>query len=138
MNERPSKKEAYLEAAAALAKRSACKRRKYGAIIVKDDRVIGWGYNGAPRGEAHCAECARAGLPHNSKYADDCPAVHAETNALIAGNGAEFEGADMYIAGWEMLDTGEMRRIEDAKPCVQCMRNIKNARIARVICGVSE
>jgi hypothetical protein len=52
---RPSKDEYYLGIAQAVAKRSTCIRRQYGAVIVKDDRIISTGYNGSARGEDNCS-----------------------------------------------------------------------------------
>lgn len=40
----------YLNIAKAVAARSTCLRRQYGAVIVADDEIIATGYNGAPRG----------------------------------------------------------------------------------------
>ena len=45
--ERISKTEYYLKIAEAVAMRGTCLRRKYGSIIVKDDRVVSSGYAGA-------------------------------------------------------------------------------------------
>ena len=47
--ERVSKIDTYLNCAEVFAYRSTCIKRKYGAVIVKDDVVISTGYNGAPR-----------------------------------------------------------------------------------------
>ena len=53
---RISKEEYYLDIALAVAKRSTCLRRCYGAIIVKNDEIIATGYNGAPRGSKNCTD----------------------------------------------------------------------------------
>ena len=47
---RPTKEEYYLNIAAAVADRSTCLRRHYGAVIVKDDEIVSTGYNGAREG----------------------------------------------------------------------------------------
>ncbi|MFQ9150583.1 MAG: hypothetical protein ACLR6B_02785 [Blautia sp.] len=47
---RISKIDTYLNVAEAFAYRSTCLKRKYGAVIVKDDVVVSTGYNGSPRG----------------------------------------------------------------------------------------
>lgn len=54
--ERKEKIEYYLDIAQTVAQRSTCLRRKYGAIIVKNDEVISTGYNGAPRGCTNCTD----------------------------------------------------------------------------------
>ena len=53
---RIGRKEYYLGVAAMVAKRSTCLRRQYGAILVKDDRIIATGYNGSARGEPNCCD----------------------------------------------------------------------------------
>ena len=129
---RPSKNKYYLDIAAEVAKRSTCLRRQYGAVIVKNDEIIATGYNGAARGEKNCCdiynECPRASKPHNSGDYSDCPAVHAEQNAIISAARKDTIGATLYLAGW---DDGE--RITDATPCPICSRLIKNAGIRRVV-----
>ena len=53
---RISKTDTYLNVAEAFAYRSTCIKRKYGAVIVKDDVVISTGYNGSPRGYDNCCD----------------------------------------------------------------------------------
>ena len=55
-SERISKIDTYLNCAEVFAYRSTCIKRKYGAVIVKDDVVISTGYNGAPRGFENCCD----------------------------------------------------------------------------------
>ena len=50
MDSRTSKQNYYLDIADSVLERSTCLRRKYGAIIVRNDEIISTGYNGAPRG----------------------------------------------------------------------------------------
>lgn len=128
---RPTKDEYYLGIAAAVAKRSTCIRRQYGAVIVKDDQIISTGYNGACRGEQNCidfGECYRDvhNIPHGERY-ELCKAVHAEQNAILSANRADMIGAALYLAGFE---NGQQIK---AEPCLMCSRMIKNARIAKVV-----
>lgn len=129
---RPSKDEYYLGIAQAVAKRSTCIRRQYGAVIVKDDRIISTGYNGSARGCDNCCDkgvCWREQnhIPHGEQY-EKCQAVHAEANAIINGNPSDMIGATLYLAGFE-----DGKLIEDPKPCMMCERLITNARIEKVI-----
>ena len=131
MSERVSKADYYLNIAAAVAKRSTCLRRQYGAVIVKDDVIVSTGYNGAARGEPNCCdtgECWREahGIPHGEQY-EKCRAVHAEANAIINGNRSDMIGATLYLAGFE---NGE--RLNYPKPCEMCWRMIWNSRIKDV------
>ena len=132
LQKRPSKELYYLNIAQAVALRSTCRRRKYGAVLVKDDRIISTGYNGAARGEPNCTDldiCPRAALsiPHGERY-ELCKAVHAEANAILNAAPADMNGAVLYLAGWE-----DGRPILNPKPCSMCERLIRNARIAGVV-----
>ena len=53
---RVTKENYYLDIAQTVSERSTCLRKRYGAIIVKNDSIISTGYNGAPRGRANCNE----------------------------------------------------------------------------------
>ncbi len=55
-NKLVSKIDTYLNCAGVFAYRSTCLKRKYGAVIVKDDVVVSTGYNGSPRGFENCCE----------------------------------------------------------------------------------
>ena len=93
---RISKQDYYLGIAAAVARRSTCLRRQYGAVIVKNDEIVATGYNGAPRGEDNCCdvgECwrERNNIPHGEQY-EKCVAVHAECNAIISASRRDMLG----------------------------------------------
>lgn len=128
---RPTKREYYLGIAEAVARRSTCIRRQYGAVIVKDDAIVSTGYNGAARGEPNCCDtgsCWREEhhIPHGERY-EMCKAVHAEQNAIQNADRADLIGATLYLVGIE-----DGKRI-DAQPCLMCGRAIKNARILEVV-----
>lgn len=133
--ERIGKDEYYLGIAKAVSARSTCLRRQYGAIVVKDDRIISTGYNGSARGEENCCDvgvCWREahGIPHGEQY-EKCVGVHAEDNA-ISQAGREAIGGVLYLAG---IENG---KLIDAVPCLMCERKIKNAGIERVVCSKTE
>lgn len=127
---RISKDGYYMGIAKAVSRRSTCLRRNYGAVIVKDDEIISTGYNGAPRGDANCCDagsCFREGEEHNNGNYAECPAVHAEMNAIISASRSEMLGAKLYLYG------SEFGKTIDAEPCPICARLIKNAGIIDVI-----
>ena len=76
----------FMEFARLAAKRSTCLRRQVGAVLVKDNRLLTTGYNGAVSGADHCSEvgCLREemGIKSGERY-ELCRAVHAEQNAVI-------------------------------------------------------
>ena len=130
--ERPSKVKYYLDIAAAVAARSTCIRRQYGAVIVKNDTIVSTGYNGTARGLVNCCdlnECYREAhnIPHGQQY-EKCKAVHAEANAIINASREEMCGAILFLAGFE---NGE--RMKNPTPCEMCSRMITNSGIRKVI-----
>jgi len=131
---RPNKSEYYIDIARAVARRSTCMRRRFGAVIVKNDQIISTGYNGAPRKTTNCVDlgvCARKNLniPAGQNY-ELCRAVHAEMNAVIHASRLDMVDADLYLAGFD-AETGEP--VDYPEPCLLCRRVIINAGIARVI-----
>lgn len=140
---RISKDEYYLNISLAVSKRSTCLKRHYGCVIVKDDRIVATGYNGAPRGDVNCCDVGKCKRPDAERYSDytSCEAVHAEQNAIISASAEELKGATLYLAceGFEMVKSISETYInivnEDKNPvpCPLCMRMIKNAGIAKVV-----
>ena len=125
MDNRTSKQNYYLDIADSVLERSTCLRRKYGAIIVRNDEIISTGYNGAPRGRRNCTDlgfCNRENLhiPSGERY-ELCRSVHAEANAIISAPRRDMIGATIYLVG------------RDAKK-----RQIINAGIERIVIRVDE
>ena len=136
--ERVSKADTYLNCAEVFAHRSTCLKRRYGAVIVKDDAVISTGYNGAPRGMEHCSDlgvCPRMdrGLHMGEGYGV-CRAIHAEANALLNCSRGQTMGADLCLVGVNPQDNS----IHAAKPCPLCARMIIQAGIRHVYLRIGE
>ena len=137
MDNRTSKQNYYLDIADSVLERSTCLRRKYGAIIVRNDEIISTGYNGAPRGRRNCSDrCTRETLriPSGERY-ELCRSVHAEANAIISASRRDMIGASIYLVGRDAR-TGEL--LHDAMSCSMCKRQIINAGIDRVIIRTGE
>lgn len=137
-NNRISKTDTYLNCAENFAYRSTCLKRKYGAIIVKNDAVISTGYNGSPRGFENCCDigdCPRIkrGMHQGEGYAM-CRAVHAEANALLNCSREQTMGADLYLTSINPEDNS----VHEAKPCPLCARLIIQAGINHVILRVGD
>jgi dCMP deaminase len=105
-----------------VATRSTCERRAVGAVIVKDKRILATGYNGAPRGLAHCPpEGGLHDWPVGCMRAGHCiRSLHAEQNALLqaAKIGVPCADSSIYVT---------------CQPCNTCAKMIINAGITRVI-----
>jgi dCMP deaminase len=120
---RPSWDEYFMEMAEVAEKRSTCIRRRVGAVIVKDNRIMATGYNGVPTGIRHCAErgCLREELkvPSGQRH-ELCRGLHAEQNAIIqaAHLGQSIADGTLYCT---------------TQPCVICAKMIINAGIKRIV-----
>ena len=134
MDIRTNKQNYYLDIADAVLERSTCLRRKYGAIIVRNDEIISTGYNGAPRGRRNCSDlggCMREKLsiPSGERY-ELCRSVHAEANAIISASRRDMLGATLYLVG-RAARTNAL--LPDAMSCSMCKRTIINAGIEQVV-----
>ena len=108
---RVSKHNYYLDIAQTVAERATCLRKKFGAIIVKDDVIVSTGYNGAPRGRQNCSDlnyCMRdkLNIPRGERY-ELCRSVHAEANAIIAAARERMLGSTIYMVCVD-AKTGEL------------------------------
>lgn len=129
---RPNWDEYFINIAKAVATRATCSRRRYGAVVTKENIIVSTGYNGAAAGVTDCLEvgkCTRMELkiPHGQRY-ELCHSVHAEANAIIRASADELKGATIYVSGVD-AEGDEC----DSAPCMMCKRMILNARIARVV-----
>ena len=132
--ERRDKINYYLDLAEVVGKRGTCLRKRWGAVIVKNDEVVSTGYVGAPRGRKNCCDtgiCIRTQLniPRGERY-ELCRSVHAEANAIISASRDDMIGSTMYLVGTE-VPTGEY--VKNASSCSMCKRMIINAGIEKVI-----
>lgn len=126
-NLRPSWDEYFMQLAEVIKKRSNCLRTPYGALIVKDNRIITTGYNGTPHGikdcfDGGCDRCLKRekGEIKTHEYQESCICIHAEQNAIIqaAYLGISTKGSTMYAT---------------ISPCSSCVKLIINAGIIRYI-----
>lgn len=132
--ERRDKTNYYLDIADVVSKRGTCLRRRFGAVIVKNDEVIATGYAGAPRGRKNCTDLGRCirqelNIPRGERY-ELCRSVHAEANAIICAERDKMIGATIYLSGRE-VETGEY--INNSNSCSMCKRMIINAGIEKVV-----
>lgn len=131
--ERRDKINYYLDLAEMVSQRGTCLRRRFGAVIVKNDEVIATGYVGAPRGRQNCTDIGRCireelQIPRGERY-ELCRSVHAEQNAIISASRNEMIGSSLFLTGVDAV-TGEY--VENANCCSMCKRMIINSGIERV------
>ena len=124
----------YLDIADVVSNQCTCLRRRYGAVIVKNDEIISTGYVRAPRGRQNCTDlgyCVRQKLniPRGERY-ELCRSVHAEANAIISAERAKMVDSTLYLSGRE-VETNEI--IKNSICCSMCKRLVINAGIKTVI-----
>jgi dCMP deaminase len=112
---RPGWDEYFMEVARTVATRATCPRASVGAVLVRGHRILTTGYNGAPRGVAHCTEvgCEMIG-GHCVR------STHAEANAVVQGalHGVSLDEATAYCTH---------------QPCVNCAKLLVSAGIVRIV-----
>src|SRR3989338_7364018 len=120
---RPTWDEYFLEIADLVSRRSTCLRRRVGAVLVKDKRILATGYNGVPSKIRHCSEAGclreRLKIPSGERH-ELCRGLHAEQNAFLqaALHGTSLKDAILYST---------------IQPCIICAKMIINAGIKEVV-----
>ena len=112
-----------MDIAQLVSERSTCLRRKVGAVLVRERRILATGYNGAARGLPHCDDvgCLREkmNIPSGERI-EICRGIHAEQNALVqaAAFGISVTGAMLYCTH---------------EPCITCAKMLLNAGIREFV-----
>lgn len=109
----------YMNLARAVAQYSTCPRAAVGTVLVKDNRVVATGYNGAPSKAPECREVGCL-LTDSGRCRR---AVHAEVNCLLQTSPGEREGAILYVT---------------MPPCYECAKAIAQTKIVKVVYGRAE
>jgi len=97
----------YMSIALEISKMSRCNRAKVGALLVKDNNIISYGFNGTPAG--FCNTCEENDITKKE-------VIHAEVNAILKA-GRESIGSDLFLT---------------LSPCIDCCKLIKQAGIRKV------
>lgn len=101
--------------AARAAQLSHAQRLQVGAVVVKDDTVISYGYNGMPAGWSNvCEDVAEdGGLKTKAEV------LHAESNAIakLARSANSGQNADLFVTH---------------SPCMECAKLIYQSGIRRI------
>lgn len=114
-NNRPSWDEYFLSLSDLVSTRATCQRRKVGAVLVKERKIISTGYCGSPKGTPDCFE---AGCLMEDNHC--IRTIHAEINAVVqaAYHGISTKGSAIYV---------------NTLPCYHCTKVLINAGIERIV-----
>lgn len=109
----------FIEMAEKAAERATCDRLHVGAILVKDKRIVGTGYNGSVAGHEHCTDSKKdimdGGCLNDERRC--VRTIHAEANALLQA-GHEAKGSTAYVTH---------------EPCESCTKLLAQAGVVRVV-----
>lgn len=113
---RISFEELFVKTTKLVAKRSSCVKAQQAALLIKDNRIISFGYNGPPAGTLNCLEEGGAEVCGKDSNGSCFLGVHAEQNAIgyAARNGIDTEGCTIYCT---------------MTPCISCAKLISAAGI---------
>ena len=106
----------FVETTKLVAKRSSCVKAQQAALLIKDDRIISFGYNGPPAGTLNCLEDGGEDVCGKDSNGSCFLGVHAEQNAIgyAARNGINTEGCTIYCT---------------MTPCISCAKLVVAAGI---------
>ena len=109
----------YFDIAERVSQLSHAERLKVGAVIVKDDRIVSYGYNGMPAGFDNCCETQTEDALGQTLTVTNPEVVHAEMNAIakVARHNDSCQAASIFITH---------------SPCVECAKLILQSGISRV------
>lgn len=111
--------EYFLGMLALVASRATCARRRVAAILVDaGNHILATGYNGPPRGFAHCTDTPCAGATDPPGQTDRCLAIHAEVNAVLQCRALQ----DVHTI------------YTSVAPCFACAKMLANTNLKRVVC----
>lgn len=111
-NKRPAWTNFWFTQALMYSTRGTCDRLRTACIIVKNNRLVGAGYNGSPRGTPHCDDVGHLMIENHCERT-----LHGEENAIINTQRADLEGATAYVI---------------ATPCIRCAKMLINAGVKEV------
>ncbi len=116
---RPTFDETYMDIVDIIARRSTCLRKRVGAVITMDRRILSHGYNGVLSGMSHCCDTGVC-KKEEAQNEDYKICVHAEQNAITqcAKRGLSVDGATIYV---------------NANICLTCAKLIAASGIRRVV-----
>ena len=90
----------FIEEAVELARQSTCLRSKCGSVIVKDNQIIGKGFNSPPNNSESQRRCKKSKEDYHKKVTDKTCCVHAEQRAImdvLIKNKDKIKGSKLYF-----------------------------------------
>lgn len=113
----------YMEIAANIAQQSLCKKSKRGAVIVRENEILGGGYNQATL-FGYCNPCVRLEIRDNTQM-EMCPEIHAEQMAIFNALNTIPKGESLNGSRLYHIKTKEGIPVYSGSPtCTSCSKPI--------------
>jgi dCMP deaminase len=116
-----------------IALKSACLYRKYGALFIKQDKIIASGFAEVPRGPeceviGSCPRSeARENYTRHAEFFEKCRVIHAEMSAVLnTQHLGDLEQSSLYLIGFDSI-SGDIYK--QAFPCSLCLRHLIKLRV---------
>ncbi|MEK6952356.1 MAG: hypothetical protein AABX29_05045 [Nanoarchaeota archaeon] len=113
----------YINKTVQIALNSTCQRAKCGSIIVKNNEIIGSGFNSPPQNREDQRRCSYSKDVYSKKVTDKTCCVHAEQRAIIGAlknNPDKIVGSRLYFI---RLDNDNNKPLRAGKPyCTHCSK----------------
>jgi deoxycytidylate deaminase len=123
----------YLELTAKQAQKSTCLRSKCGSIIIKDNKIIGIGFNSPPGNLKSQQRCLLKNQLSDKFKSDKTCCVHAEQRAImdaLAKNPRELKGSRLYFI---RLDKDDKMKYAGKPYCTICSKMSLDVGIAEFV-----
>ena len=115
MQPRPGWDEYFMQIARTVATRATCPRASVGCVIVREHRILTTGYNGSPRGVAHCSQ---TGCTMREGHC--VRTTHAEANAIVQ---AALHG----------INIADSTAYATHQPCINCSKLLISAGVRKIV-----
>lgn len=112
----------YINKTVQVALGSTCQRAKCGSIIVKNNEVIGSGFNSPPQNKEYQRRCSYSKELYPKKVTDKTCCVHAEQRAIIdtlKNNSDKLVGSRLYFI---RLDKNDKPSHAGKPYCTHCSK----------------
>ncbi len=123
----------FLTAAALVAKKATCQRRKCGSIIVKDEEIIGKGWNSPPNNDESQRRCKNDKDKYHKKVTDKTCCIHAEERAVmdaLAKHPDKIKGSRLYFTS---IDEQGNVLFSGKAYCTSCSKTALDAGVSEFV-----
>lgn len=132
-NSETEKANEYLDKCVELALKATCERHRCGSVIVKNEQIIGEGYNTPPRNLESQRRCHLKKNEYDIKVTDKTCCIHAEQRAIFDAlkiNGDEIEGSTIYFM---RIDKDNQPTFAGEPYCTICSKSVLDVGIAEFV-----